>query len=121
MNFIKKWYKRIVGWLAAPIAQAMDLVAEYTAPLIAVTNGIKIDWSWRLLGRLCLAGLVLLGAMIYVAFGIILSIAGLTLLFGLLLNPLVANILALMGVGYVAYDVVKAIDVQRADVAAEPT
>ena len=62
-----------------------------------------------------LCGIILIGAMIYVAAGLILSIAGMTLLFGLLLNPLVANVLALLALGYVAYDVNTSIEAQRAD------
>lgn len=114
MNFIKKWYNRIIGWIAYPVATALDLATEYTAPLAAMFRGIKIDWSWKLLGRTLLGGVILMCAMVYIANAIVLSIAGLTLLFGLLLNPLVANILALLIVGYVAYDVNASIDAQRA-------
>jgi hypothetical protein len=122
MNFIKKWFNRVVGWIATPITKALDMATVYMEPLnIFVYQDADTDWTWKMVGRVILGGLLMLGAMIYITAGIILSIAGLTLLFGLLLPPLVANVVAIGAVGYVVYDVIKAINTQRAaEIVAEP-
>jgi hypothetical protein len=115
MNVIKKWFHRIIGWFAAPIAKTQTAIAKCMAPLIAIKNGIKIDWTLRLIGKVVLGGLLAMTLAMCLTAGIILSIAGLTLLFGLLLPSLVANVLAILITGYLIHCVYEAEHALRPD------
>lgn len=116
MNFIRKWFNRIIGWIAAPIAKTLDKAAELTAPLVArFALGLKVDWTFKTIGKVLLGALLVGALLLFTSAAVILSIVGFTQVLALVLPVLLANLLAVAGTLFVAYRVLEATKVQRAD------
>jgi hypothetical protein len=117
MELIKKCFNRVVGWLAWPFSKLTHLAMEYTVPLYAQLKGVKgIKWTAGIIAKTVLGMGLVFALGLAIAGGIILAITGLTLLLGLILPSLLANVIAVFGTMYLAYSVG---EVVRAELPAE--
>jgi hypothetical protein len=117
MELIKNCFNRVVAWIAWPFSKLANLATEYTLPLYAQLKGIKgIKWTTGTIAKTVLGMGLVFALGLAVAGGIILAITGLTLLLGLILPSLLANVIAVFGTMYLAYSVG---EVVRAELPAE--
>lgn len=115
MDFLKKWFNKVIGWIATPIAKTFDKIAEYALPVVAKLRGFdKVEWSASVIGKGILSLIMASGAALLLGAVVVMSIAGLTLLLGLLLPLFLANALAVVAVLYVGHLVIQEACAQRA-------
>ena len=97
MNFIKRVFMRVCGWLAIPVTFAMTKAVELVAPVLARINGVPVMLTAKnylsfIIGIL-IGSLVVTVMMTFVA----LVTTALTLMFAVILPVVVANL-----IGFVA-------------------
>lgn len=116
MDFIKKWFNKVIGWIAYPIAKAQDTFTEYLGPAIVHLRGqAQIKWDWKCVGK-CALGILLIGlTAATIAVAGVLTIVGLTLLLALILPSLLANTIAVLLTIKLMYEVYQSVKEQTAD------
>jgi hypothetical protein len=116
MNFLKKCFNRVIGWMAYPLAKSMDKMAQLFAPaLVDLKSDRSVKWTWKAAGQVVMGFLLLILTSVALCVTFIGSIAGFTLLFALVLPSLMANVIAILGTLYIGYRVYEDTEPMRAD------
>jgi hypothetical protein len=116
MNFLKKCFNRVVGWMAYPLAKSMDKMAQLFAPaLVDLKSDRSVKWTWKAVGQVVMGFLLLIATSVALCVTFVGSIAGITLLLALVLPSLLANVIAILGTLYIGHCVFEVTDPMRAD------
>jgi hypothetical protein len=120
MNFLKRVFMRVCGWLAIPVTYAMTKAVELVAPVVSRINGQPIVLTAKnylsfIIGVL-ISSLVVTVMMTFVA----LVTTALTLMFSVILPVVVANLIGFVAASAWMYTVViMAVDRMPNEIAVE--
>jgi hypothetical protein len=116
MNFLKKWFNKVISWMAHPIAMIVDKATALLGPAITYVNtNHNLKWSFKTIAKVVAGALLVVFLSLAIGALVVAGITGFTLLFALVLPSLLANLIAVLCVGYVAYQVFQKVDHYRAD------
>lgn len=116
MNFLKKCFNRVVGWMAYPLAKSMDKMAQLFAPaLVDLKSDRSVKWTWKAVGQVVMGFLLLILTSVALCVTFVGSIAGITLLLALVLPSLLANVIAILSTLYIGHCVYEVTEPMRAD------